>query len=91
MIFLRFNTTFWAQTQYQIYADPSKRGFYPTWQSLDLPGFLPGSHILFSTVTDRESVRVERQSDAQTHLRAMYGPDIPEATTCFQNNPAISV
>ncbi|KAF8578956.1 putative flavin-containing polyamine oxidase [Ramaria rubella] len=83
-IFLRFNTTFWADTQYQIYADPSKRGYFSVWQSLDLPDFLPGSHVLFSTVTDRESVRIERQSDEQTQaemmtvLRAMYKSDIPE-------------
>ncbi|KAF8515278.1 hypothetical protein JB92DRAFT_2788994 [Gautieria morchelliformis] len=83
-IFLRFNNTFWAESQYQLYADPSKRGFYPVWQSLDLPTFLPGSHVLFTTVTDRESVRIERQSNAQTQaeimavLRAIYGPGIPE-------------
>lgn len=83
-IFLRFNTTFWADTQYQIYADPSSRGYFPVWQSLDLPNFLPESHVLLSTVTDRESVRIERQTNEQTQaemmavLRAMYGPGIPD-------------
>ncbi|KAF8527029.1 amine oxidase [Hysterangium stoloniferum] len=83
-IFLVFNTTFWSPTQYQIYADPSKRGFYPVWQSLDLPTFLPGSHVLFSTVTGTESVRIERQSDEDTEaemmavLRTMYGTQIPD-------------
>jgi len=83
-IFLRFNTTFWSSSQYQLYADQDTRGYYPVWQSLDLPDFLPGSHVLFATVTGRESVRVERQSEAQTQaemmtvLRAMYGPGIPE-------------
>ncbi|KAF8527027.1 amine oxidase [Hysterangium stoloniferum] len=78
-IFLVFNTTFWSPTQFQLYADPSKRGYYPVWQSLDLPTFLPGSHVLFSTVTGRESIRIERQSDEDTKvemmavLRSMYG------------------
>ncbi|GJJ15506.1 hypothetical protein Clacol_009784 [Clathrus columnatus] len=75
-----------GMNMYQIYADPSKRGFYTVWQSLDLPNFLPGSHVLFVTVTDRESIRIERQNDAETQaeimsvLRSMYGPDIPEPT-----------
>ncbi|KAF8527026.1 amine oxidase [Hysterangium stoloniferum] len=83
-IFLRFNTTFWAPTQFQLYADPGRRGYYSSWQSLDLPGFFPGSHVLFVTVTDRESIRIERQPDATTQdemmdvLRSMYGQDIPE-------------
>ena len=33
-----------------IYAD-SERGRYPIWQSLDHPNFLPGSGIVFVTVT----------------------------------------
>ena len=33
-----------------LYADPV-RGRYPVWQSLDHPDFLPGSGILFVTVT----------------------------------------
>lgn len=88
-IFLTFNTTFWSPTQYQIYADPSKRGFYTVWQSLDLPDFLPGSHVLFATVTNQESIRIERQSDTETQaemmtvLRSMYGPNIPEPTQFF--------
>ena len=33
-----------------LYAD-HERGRYPVWQSLDHPSFLPGSGILFVTVT----------------------------------------
>jgi len=33
-----------------VYAD-SERGRYPIWQSLDHPKFLPGSGIVFVTVT----------------------------------------
>ncbi|KIJ54504.1 hypothetical protein M422DRAFT_73503 [Sphaerobolus stellatus SS14] len=84
-IFLRFKTTFWSNAQYMIYADPSKRGFYTVWQSLDLPDFIPGSHVIFATVTDRESIRIERQSNETTKaemltvLKSMFPhADIPE-------------
>lgn len=84
-IFLRFPTTFWPNAQYLIYADPAKRGYYSVWQSLDLADFLPGSHIIFATVTGRESLRIERQSDTDTRkemmavLRSMFPDvDVPE-------------
>ena len=35
-----------------LYADP-ERGRYPVWQSLDHENFLPGSGIVFATVTVR--------------------------------------
>ena len=35
-----------------LYADET-RGRYPVWQSLDQGGFLPGSGIIFVTVTVR--------------------------------------
>ncbi|KAF8517406.1 amine oxidase [Hysterangium stoloniferum] len=83
-IYLVFNTTFWSPTQFQLYADPSKRGYYPVWESLDLPILLPNSHIILATVTNRESIRIERQSvektraEMMTVLRSMYGQHIPD-------------
>ncbi|KAI2787257.1 hypothetical protein POX_f07620 [Penicillium oxalicum] len=81
-IFLQFNETFWPRdTQYFLYADPIRRGYYPVWQSLSAPDFLPDSNILFVTVVAQESYRVERQSDEVTQrevmavLRNMY-PDL---------------
>ncbi|CAK7224163.1 polyamine oxidase1, flavin-containing amine oxidoreductase [Sporothrix curviconia] len=87
-IFMQFNETFWdADTQYFLYADPQVRGYYPVWQSLDAPGFLEGSHILFVTVVGAESYRVEQQPDALTQaecmavLRSMFPDiDVPEPT-----------
>lgn len=44
----------------------------------------PDAHIIFVTVTDDESRRIEQQSDEQTLkevmevLRKMFGPEIPE-------------
>ncbi|PHH92616.1 hypothetical protein CDD83_6543 [Cordyceps sp. RAO-2017] len=87
-IFYQFNETFWPRDkQYFLYASPTTRGHFAVWQSLDADGFLPGSHILFATVTHDESYRLERQSDEATKqeglrvLRAMF-PDraVPEPT-----------
>ncbi|KAJ5733004.1 hypothetical protein N7533_013451 [Penicillium manginii] len=87
-IFLQFNETFWPRdTQYFLYADPTTRGYYPVWQSLSAPGFIPESNIIFVTVVSQEAYRVERQSDEETQkevmkvLREMYpDKDIPEPT-----------
>ena len=89
-IFLQFppEKVFW-NTSYQffLYGDPVERGYYPVFQSLDGPGFLPGSGILFVTVIQEQSYRVESQPDDQTKkevlavLRRMYGADnVPEPT-----------
>jgi polyamine oxidase len=87
-IFLQFppDQVFWDKsTQYFLYADPIKRGYYPIWQSLDSPGFLEGSGIFFATVVQDESYRIELQSDEQTKqevlavLRDMFGASkVPE-------------
>lgn len=87
-IFMQFNETFWPEdTQYFLYADPEQRGYYPLFQSLSTPGFLPGSNILFGTVVQQQAYEVEQQSDEKTKkeimevLRSMF-PDkhIPEPT-----------
>ncbi|KAK7435148.1 hypothetical protein VKT23_019840 [Stygiomarasmius scandens] len=71
-VFLQFNETFWdPDTQFFLYADPIKRGYYPVWQSLSTPGFLPGSNIIFVTVVGDESYRIEQQSDEQTQAEVM--------------------
>lgn len=81
-IFLQFNETFWPEdVQYFLYASPTDRGYYPLFQSLSTLGFLPGSNILFATVTNDHSYRVEAQSDEETQqqvlevLRQMF-PDV---------------
>ncbi|KAJ5949632.1 hypothetical protein N7454_001216 [Penicillium verhagenii] len=88
-IFMQFNETFWpTNTQYFLYADPGLRGWYPIFQSLSMPQFLPDSNILFVTVTNEFSWRVERQSDEQTKreimdvLRKMFPEkNIPDPTS----------
>ncbi|KAJ5678207.1 uncharacterized protein N7477_003840 [Penicillium maclennaniae] len=88
-IFMQFNETFWpTDTQYFLYADPTTRGWYPIFQSLSMPEFLPNSNIMFVTVTNEFSWRAERQGDERTKaeimevLRKMW-PDknIPEPTS----------
>ncbi|KZT60493.1 amine oxidase [Calocera cornea HHB12733] len=84
-IFLQFTSKFWPDTQFQLYADPSTRGRYTQWQSLDAPGFLPGSKIIFTTVTAQDSVRIESMSDAAvlaellSVLGGMYGEQVVQA------------
>lgn len=71
-IFFQFNETFWpSETQYHLYADPVTRGWYPIWQSLSTPGFLPDSNIIFATVTNELAYRAERQTDEETKKEAM--------------------
>ncbi|KAF5343909.1 hypothetical protein D9758_012138 [Tetrapyrgos nigripes] len=71
-IFFQFNETFWdPDTQFFLYADPVQRGYFPVWQSLSTPGFLPGSNIIFVTVVGEESYRIEQQSDEETQAEAM--------------------
>ncbi|KAL9618919.1 MAG: hypothetical protein Q9160_006444 [Pyrenula sp. 1 TL-2023] len=89
-IFLQFprDQVFWdTSTQFFLYADPTTRGYYPVFQSLDHPDFLPGSGILFVTVVHAQSYRVEAQSDQATKdevlavLRTMFGADnVPQPT-----------
>ncbi|EEB92265.1 hypothetical protein MPER_09252, partial [Moniliophthora perniciosa FA553] len=57
-IFLRFSEKFWFDTEMGLYADP-ERGRYGIWQSLDHENFLPGSKIIFVTVTGDFSKRIE--------------------------------
>lgn len=83
-IFLKFPYTFWPVgpgTEFFIYVD-DKRGYYNLWQHLETE--YPGSNILFVTVTDDESRRIEQQSDEETKkeimvvLHKIFGPHIPE-------------
>ncbi|KAF2801670.1 polyamine oxidase [Mytilinidion resinicola] len=90
-VFLQFNETFWdPDTQFFLYASPTTRGYYPVWQSLSTEGFLPGSNIIFATVVERESYRIEAQDDEITKaetlavLREMFpDKDIPEPIDFF--------
>ncbi|KAI9461926.1 amine oxidase [Lactarius psammicola] len=85
-IFLQFPQKFWFDTQFGVYAD-SERGRYPIWQSLDLDGFVPGSGVIFATVTGDHSKRIEAMTDARVQsevmevLRSMFpNVTIPEPT-----------
>lgn len=92
-IFLQFppDQVFWdTNTQFFLYADPHERGRYPVWQSLDGPGFLPGSGIIFVTVTQAQSAQIESQTDAETKaqvlcvLRDMFGAaNVPDPIAFF--------
>ncbi|KAG8961739.1 hypothetical protein FRC03_005018 [Tulasnella sp. 419] len=83
-LFAQFDRKFWNDTEFTVYADPDERGWYTVWQSLDAPGFFPGSKIFFGTLTSDQAYQAELQSDEETKkqfmdvLRTMYGPDIPD-------------
>ncbi|KIY71848.1 amine oxidase [Cylindrobasidium torrendii FP15055 ss-10] len=88
-IFLKFPQKFWFDTEMAMYAD-TERGRYPIWQSLDHPNFLPGSGILFVTVTGDFSIRIESLPDEVVKaevlevLATMYPEtSIPEPTDFF--------
>ena len=71
-LFFQFNETFWpTDKQFFLYADPTTRGYYTVWQSLSTEGFLPGSNILFATLVDEQSYRVEAQDDETTKAEGM--------------------
>lgn len=88
-IFLQFEDKFWFDTQFALYAD-RERGRYPVWQGLDLQNFLPGSGIVFATVTGDFSERIEAMSDAEVQaelldvLQTMFpNTTIPTPTAFF--------
>lgn len=71
-MFFQFNKTFWpTDKQFFLYADPTTRGYYTVWQSLSTEGYLPGSNILFATLVEQQSYRVEAQDDEITKAEAM--------------------
>ena len=92
-IFLQFpaDEVFWnTSTQFFLYADPDERGYYPVFQSIDGPGFLPGSGIIFATVVQDRSAVVENQADDVTKaevmavLRDMFGEaNVPDPIAFF--------
>lgn len=66
-VFYQFNETFWPEdTQFFLYASPTTRGYYTVWQSLSTEGFFPGSNIIFATLVNEQSYRVEMQDDETT-------------------------
>ncbi|RDW69201.1 amine oxidase-5 [Coleophoma cylindrospora] len=86
-IFLQFppDQAFWPKdTENFIYAS-KKRGYYTAWQNLDHPKYIPGSGIIFCTVTTEQSYAVDNQDDEITKaevlavLREMFpNSTIPE-------------
>ena len=59
-----------SRRQFALYAD-SERGRYPVWQGLDLDGFMPGSGVVFATVTVAIALTTDfRPNPAKRVLRA---------------------
>jgi len=88
-IFLQFPKKFWFDTEMALYAD-RERGRYAVWQSLDHENYLPGSGVIFVTVTSEFSKRIERmpisevKNEVLSVLRSMYPSEpIPEPTDFY--------
>ncbi|BAF11161.2 Os03g0193400 [Oryza sativa Japonica Group] len=86
-IFVKFPKRFWPEgegREFFLYAS-TRRGYYGIWQEFEKQ--YPDSNVLLVTVTDKESRRIEQQSDNQTKaeimevLRNMFpDQDVPDAT-----------
>ncbi|BBN02833.1 polyamine oxidase [Marchantia polymorpha subsp. ruderalis] len=88
-IFLSFPSKFWPThpgSEFMLYADES-RGYYTIWQSLDKQ--FPDKSLIFVTVTDEQSKRVNQQSfndtlgEVMVVLRKMFGENIPMADEIY--------
>ncbi|KAL9419326.1 hypothetical protein AB3S75_037144 [Citrus x aurantiifolia] len=88
-IFMKFPYKFWPTgpgTEFFLYAHET-RGYFTIWQHLE--NELPGENMIFVTVTDEESRRIEQQSEKKTKaeimkvLKKMFGngKQIPEPDT----------
>lgn len=93
-IFYQFDPVdvFWpTDIQYFLYASPTTRGYWGSWESLDFPQSpLNGSGIIFATMVWDQSKRIEQQSDEVTMreglevLRQMFpNVTIPEPKAFF--------
>ncbi|KAI8582497.1 hypothetical protein K450DRAFT_170824 [Umbelopsis ramanniana AG] len=92
-LFLAWEKPFWdLNTEYVVYADPTTRGYYNSWQNLNGPGFFPQnttSNIFFVTLTQDQAYRVEAMADADIKeevmevIRSMYGKDIPDPSDMY--------
>ncbi|KAI0632639.1 amine oxidase [Trametes polyzona] len=80
-IFMQFPEKFWFDGEMALYAD-RERGRYPVWQSLDHEGLLPGSGILFVTVTGEFSRRIESMEDSavQQEILSVLGTMFPNTS-----------
>ncbi|CAO3624193.1 unnamed protein product [Mucor hiemalis] len=86
-IFLRFQTKFWEDWQFALYANNVTQ-HYTVWQNLNAPGYLfngqKRDNILMVTTTDKESHRIERMTNSQVKgeimqvLKRMFGKDVEE-------------
>ncbi|ORX46793.1 amine oxidase [Hesseltinella vesiculosa] len=87
-IFLEFPTKFWDNTEFTLYANPT-RGLHSAWQNMNAPNYFPnkeGNYIFMVTVTQDYSYHVEAMTDSQVQdelmgvLKKMYGDKIPNPT-----------
>jgi polyamine oxidase len=82
-IFMQLEEKFWEDTEFILTAT-EERGVSAAWQNLDTKTQLPGSRIIFQTVTDELAERAELSNDKMIkqeqlgYLRVAYGDAVTE-------------
>lgn len=82
-IFMQFEEKFWDNVEFILTAT-TKRGASNLWQNLDTQKQLPGSHILFQTVTEDLASAAELGDDDEIkkeqldYLRVVYGDAVTD-------------
>lgn len=84
-LFVEFNESFWDDVACIGYVD-DMRGYFPTFQPLNIyPGYY-NTNVVLLTVTDEIATRIVRQSVEETKaevkqvLQNVYGPSVPDPT-----------
>ncbi|KAI7866445.1 hypothetical protein BDF14DRAFT_1728301 [Spinellus fusiger] len=82
-IFLKFDTKFWGDWQFALYAGnfTQRLGHYTVWQNLNAPGYFNAQHtmnkdllkdnVLMVTSTYKESERIERMQDSDVQAEIL--------------------
>jgi polyamine oxidase len=81
-IFFRFPWKFWTDNQMLLSAFGSG-DFAPVWQSLDLPKFLPGSNIIFVTVTGERARSLQELPNSAASDNTIIAQFLPVLNQIF--------
>jgi polyamine oxidase len=81
-LFFRFPWKFWQDEQMLLSAFGDGE-FAPVWQSLDMPGFLPGSKIIFVTVTGERARELQQLPNTAAADTAIIEQMLPVLNQIF--------
>lgn len=87
-VFFQFPYKFWDDVEFILTAN-EERGASSLWQNLDMFKLLPGSNIIFQTLTAELGIRAEElgeeviREEQMNYLRNVYGQNIPDPTDVY--------